>query len=454
MMSMARAFLVLLVVMILPATGAAAFQMNDFAYGLRVAVPEKTELVRLPLPETIYRHLHRADGGDIRVFRMDGRAVPHLLRRPVSQVNPSGPHILPFFPLYRDATATGDQDVRIRTDASGAIISLSPPPGEKDQPAPAYVIDISRMEHGVAKLILSWHRHRPDVLAKARLDASNNLTQWQPVVGTVTLADIRHGDYRLENRVIKLPADRTDMDYLRLSWLSGGDAITIHQVEGVSPPRNTLPARIWIRAAYRTDHATPDQMQFDSGGAFPVDQIDLQLTQGNSLVAGTIKSRATESAVWRIHYRGPFYHLKIKDATLHNEPVMLTETTDRFWMLDIDNRQSGLGSSVPRLMLGGRPHELFFAAMGGGTYIIAYGGRKITPLAAPADLQERVALIGAKAPSADIGQRIELGGLSRLKVPAAGTSGRMISLSTFLLGSVILVAFFAWWVLRRYLQRV
>ena len=195
-------------------------------------------------------------------------------------------------------------------------------------------------------------------------------------------------------------------------------------------------------------------MQFDSGGAFPVDQIDLRLTQGNSLVAGTIKSRATESAVWRIHYRGPFYHLKIKDATLHNEPVMLTETTDRFWMLDIDNRQSGLGSSVPRLMLGGRPHELFFAAEGGGTYITAYGSRKITPLAAPADLQERVALIGVKAPSADIGQRIELGGLSRLKVPAAGTSGRMISLSTFLLGSVILVAFFAWWVLRRYLQRV
>ena len=270
---------------------------------------------------------------------------------------------------------------------------------------------------------------------------------------TATLADIRHGDYRLKNSVIRITAGDTDMEYLRLSWISGGDAVTIHQVEGVPAPQNPLPARIWVRAAYRTDHATPGRMQFDSGGAFPVDRIDLQLAQGNSLVAGTIKSRASESAVWRIHYRGPFYHLKYKGATLHNAPVMVPATTDRFWMLDIDNRQSGLGSSVPRLMLGGRPHELFFATVGGGTYIIAYGSRKIMPLEAPRDLEARVALSGIRAPSADIGQRIELGGLSRLKAPAAGPSGRMISLSTFLLGGVILVAFFAWWAVRWFLQR-
>jgi len=452
-MSIVRAFLVTLLVIIWPATGAAALQLNDFAYGLRIAVPEKTGLVRLVLPETIYRHLVRADGGDIRVFRMDGRAVPHLLRRPGQEDNRPGTRVLPFFPFYRESTATGGHDVRIRTDASGAILSLSPPPADTAPPAPAYLIDISQLEHGIEKLTLAWRQHRPDVLIKARLDASKDLTQWQPVVDAVTLADIRHGDYRLENRTIPLPAGRADIDYLRLSWLSGGDAITIHQVEGVPAPRNRLPPRQWHRATYRSDLETPGSMQFDSGGTFPVDQIDLQLSQGNSLVAGTIKSRASARAVWRIHYRGPFYHLKIKDATLHNDPVMLPETSDRYWTLDIDHRQSGLGSSVPRLMLGGRPHELFFAAGGGGAYIIAYGSRKASPLVPPSDLRDRVALLGAQAPRADIGRRIELGGLARLNVPATGTSGRMISLSTLLLGGVFLMAFFAWWAVRRLLTR-
>jgi hypothetical protein len=156
--------------------------------------------------------------------------------------------------------------------------------------------------------------------------------------------------------------------------------------------------------------------------------------------------------VWRIHYRGVFYHLKIKDATIHNQPVVLPETSDRYWKLDIDSRQSGLGSSVPKLMLGGRPHELFFAAERGGAYILAYGSRKAAPLAPPLDLVEQVALQGAQASIADVGQRIELGGPSRLNIPAAGTSGRMVSLSTLLLGCVLLLAFFAWWAVRRLLR--
>ena len=452
MRSIVRAFLLLLV-MIWPVTGTAAFQLNDFAYGLRIAVPQKAGLVRIVLPETVYRHLVRADGGDIRVFRMDGRVVPHLLRQPYPGGNRSGPRVLPFFPLYNESNATGGHDVRIRTDARGAVLSLSPsPPASTDRPAQAYLIDISQLEEGIEKLALSWRRHRPDVLVNARIEASSDLSQWYPLVDSVTLADIRHGDFRLENRAILLPTLRADVDYLRLSWLSGGDAITVEQVEGVPVPRNQPLARRWVRAAYRSDIETPGSMQFDSGGVFPVDQINLQLPQGESLVTGTVKSRASVRGVWRIHYQGPFYHLKIEDTTLHNDPVMVPETPDRFWMLDIDKQQSGMGSSVPRLMLGWRPHALYFATERGGAYIIAFGSRKATLLVPPSALMEQVASLGTQAPFAAIGQRIELGGPSRLKGPAGEASGRKMWLSTLLLGGVLLMALFAWWVVRRLLQ--
>ena len=452
MMSIVRAFLLLLLLMIWPAMSTAALQFNDFAYGLRIAVHEKKGLVRLVLPETVYRRLVRVDGGDIRLFRMDGRAVPHLLRRPDPQGNSPAARVLPFFPLYNESTGTGGQDMRIRTDASGAVLSLSPASEGADRPALAYLIDISQLEHGIEKLTLTWRRQRPDVLIKARLEASTDLTRWHSFVDSVTLADIRHGDYRLENREIFLPTSRVTFDYLRLSWLSGGDAVTVDQVEGVPAPQNQPPARRWIRAGYRSDPETSGSMQFDSGGVFPVDQIDLQLSQINSLVTGTVRSRASEQAVWRIHYRGVFYHLKIKDATIHNQPVVLPETSDRYWKLDIDSRQSGLGSSVPKLMLGGRPHELFFAAERGGAYILAFGSRKAAPLAPPLELVEQVALQGAQASIPDVGRRIELGGPSRLKGPVASTSGRMVSLSTMLLGCVLLLAFFAWWAVRRLLR--
>ena len=145
MISVLRVFF-LLVVLGWPATGTAEHQLNDFAYGFRIAAPEKTGLVKLVLPKTIYRHLVRADGGDMRVFRMDGRVAPHLLRRPDAEGNLNRTRALPFFPLHSSAAPSGGRDVRIRTDASGAVLILTPPPAEgSDQPAPAYLIDIRAM---------------------------------------------------------------------------------------------------------------------------------------------------------------------------------------------------------------------------------------------------------------------------------------------------------------------
>ena len=453
MISVLRVFF-LLVVLVWPATGRAEHQLNDFAYGFRIAAPEKTGLVKLVLPKTIYRHLVRADGGDMRVFRMDGRVAPHLLRRPDAEGNLNRTRALPFFPLHSSAAPSGGRDVRIRTDASGAVLILSPPPVEGVRlPAPAYLIDIRPMENRPAALRLSWQRHQPDVLVKARLEASKDLTQWHLLADIVTLADIRHGDLRLVNREIALPPGQTGFDYLRLSWRSGGDAITVEKVEGISAPQDSLPPRWWVRAAYRSHPETPGSMQFDSRGVFPVDRIDLKLSQGNSLLSGSVLSRASEQAVWRIHYRGPFYHLKIKDTTLHHDPVVVPETADRYWKLDIDNRQSGLGGSVPELMLGGRSHELFFIVERSGVYVLAYGSRKAAPSVPPPELAEKVAMQGAQASVAEMGPRMALGGPSRLEGPVAGASGRMMSLSTLLLGCVLLLAFFAWWVVRRLLSR-
>jgi hypothetical protein len=450
-----RGIMVLLLVLVVwPAVGRSAPGLNEFAYGFRMAVPDRKDLVRLDLPTDVYRHLVNTDGGDIRVFSMGGDPVPHVLRRPAREGDGTGNQKpLPFYPLYRSSDKTGRYDVRIRTDASGAVLSLSSPADPANrEPATAYLVDTRELGDGLQSLTLAWQRHQADVLVKARLEASNDLERWELVSDKVILADIRSGSHRLQNRTIAMPGAQPPAAYLRLSWLEGGDAITVNGVTGAPLPSARLPKRYWIRARYRSDLARPGHMQFNSGGAFPVDRIDLHLPQGNSLLAGTIKSRATEQAVWRVHSQRAFYNLNVKDTALRNDPLPIPETTDRFWMLDIDNRQSGLGGSVPRLMLGGRPHELFFAPRGGGMYILAFGSRNVRGLKPPDDLAREVALNGSRALEIHLGQRIDLGGTSRLKGRSTGGSGQMLSLSTWLLGCVLLVAFFAWWVVRRMLR--
>ena len=93
--------------------------------------------------------------------------------------------------------------------------------------------------------------------------------------------------------------------------------------------------------------------------------------------------------------------------------LVLPEASDRYGKLDIDNRQSGLGSSVPELMLGGRLLELFFIVERGGAYVLAYGSRKAAPSVPPPELVEKVAMQGGQAPVAGMGPRMALGGPSR-----------------------------------------
>ena len=433
------------------ATAMATPGMNDFAYGLRIASSAENTLVKLVLPDTVYRQLARADGGDIRVFRLDGKMVSHFLRPHVSEGKVANLEPLTFFPLSSQPAAAG-HDLRTRPDAPGAVLNpASPAVTDTDQAAPAYLIDIRQLDHGLESLLLSWRRHRPDVLVKARVEGSNDQVRWYPLLDSVTLADIRQGDRRLQKRAIRFRPHRAGMAYVRLTWLSGGAAITIEKIEGVALPVAQPPARRWIRADYRTDVEASGSMQFDSGGSFAVDRIDLEFSPGDGLVTGTVKSRPSEQAVWQIRYQGTFYHLAMEDATLRNDPVMVPGNNDRYWKLDIDSPRSDLGRSVPRLMLGGRPHALFFLTEEAGVYLLTFGSRRVAPLDPPPDLVQRVKTLGARAPKADIGGRIVLGGSSRLRGPASHVSGRMLSLSSMLLGCVLLIAFLAWWAVRRLL---
>ena len=443
----------LLAVLTLPVAGHAAPRMNDFAYGLRLAPPGQSGLVRVVLPETVYRHLARSDAGDIAIFRMDGRSVPHLLERPPAADSTSPPASLPFSPLDNQAPGGDGPDVSGRTNPGGTVPNLpgAAVPGE-EKATSAYLIDHSGLPRDFAKLTLVWQRNQPNVLVQARLEAGRDPTHWRPLVPAVALWDIRQGELRLENQTIVLPVGKPQERYFRLTWISGADAVTLKAVEGVPVLPIPLPPRRWVRAVYRTDRQAPDRMQFDSGGWFPVDQVDLQLSQGNSLLDGTLQSRDTERAVWRVHYQGPFYRLTWEDQPLRNPPVSVPETTDRYWKLDIDPHRSRLGSNVPRLMLGWRPQALFFKAERGGAYLLAYGSRTAQALPPPADLTEALAAAGDRIATLAIGPALTLGGPLPAKASPRRTSGRMMSLSSLLLGCVLLLAVCAWWMVRRLLR--
>ena len=78
--------------------------------------------------------------------------------------------------------------------------------------------------------------------------------------------------------------------------------------------------------------------------------------------------------------RACFYRIDVDTPPLTSAPQPVPISMDRHWRLCVDASDSTIGSVVPRLELGYRPHDLFFVARGSGPFTLAFGSAAVEPL--------------------------------------------------------------------------
>ena len=126
---------------------------------------------------------------------------------------------------------------------------------------------------------------------------------------------------------------------------------------------------------------------------------------------------------------------------------------DRRWRLTVDASDSTIGSAVPRLEIGYRPHDLFFIARGSGPFTLAFGSAVAEPLkvnvAALFDGIGRHRENGLERWVTPQSTWMVLGGPQRLSPPPKPLPMRRILLWSVLLAGVLVVAAMAWRLARR-----
>jgi len=112
--------------------------------------------------------------------------------------------------------------------------------------------------------------------------------------------------------------------------------------------------------------------------------VNIVLSEENSLIEGTLKSRNDDKGAWHVHETGLFYHLSMKGTHLDRGPVPVRPTTDRYWRLEVKN-EDGLGSVPLQMSFAWVPNEIYFLARGQGPYILAYGNADAETPGKPVD---------------------------------------------------------------------
>jgi hypothetical protein len=415
--------------------GAADLKPEDFAFGHPIVTVEKAAVYRFALPADVYGHTVRADLGDLRMFNASGEVVPYTLERPAGDTDAAkpAPVSLPLFALKGNPVAALEA-IRVTIESGKAAVNLNTRgSGASDAAISSYIVDARSVETLIAALNLEWPEDAGEFAGRIKVEVSDDLGAWRALVEDAPVANLHADGAGLVERRVEVAATRAK--FWRLSWTSAAPPFALTGVKAERAVGRQDVPRSTLTVSGAVDEAHPGDLEFDLGSRLPVDRINFELPEMNSIVDVQIRSRAERSSAWRPVLRHGFYRLETRNGEMRSGPVAIDTRSDRYWLAKIDAQGSGLGKGALRLQVGWLPDEVVFVARGAAPFQLAYGSGSAEPGAAGLDaIPKDIRIVRASA-----GERVVLGGESRLQPPPPPVDWkRYVLWAVLLLGAALL----------------
>jgi hypothetical protein len=425
--------------------------INDFARMMPLTLSGTGALYELPLPTEVYKLSERRDLGDIALFNGAGEIVPFTLLQPSPLKASATGQQLPFFPLSAAPhIPSGTLSMQVRTDDSGAIVTLNTASGAAHgAPVTSYIVDATALNRPISGFDIGLIPAVSGFIGTLQVESSDDLQQWrQHAVGAV--ATLSAGEQRLNRSRIKFSAIQARYYRLCISPEQGAPRI------GSVTPRfeniQTMQRRETARYVITPVAGKSGEYLARTDGYMQVDRLRLLFTDENSLAGVTMLSRQDDKSPWVERGCGTFYRLR-RDATVAESGALeIAPTSDRQWLIRVHPSGGGLGSRLPQLEVGWQPHRLIFAARGDAPFRLAYGSartgqgnlRDASIASGLADWEKQQ----IKPLPAQAGASVESGGRQALKPRIPATTWRKVLLWGALLSGVMLLAGMAWRLVR------
>jgi hypothetical protein len=410
---------------------------NDFAYRMKVNGTADAAAYRVALPLAVYQKIVHADLSDLRVFNGSREQVPFAIERPAAGTVSNAATALSLFPLQDDSSATLDA-IRVTIESGQRAINVqtdgrTPPAGQIN----TYLVDGRSVDVPVAALRFEWPEDAADFAGRVRVEASDSLGDWRGVALAAPVANLHSGAGRLlEPRVEFSP---TKAKFWRLSWVGQAAPFVLTAVLA-EPARQNVDARhTSLNVAAAAARNAPGEFEYNLVARLPVDRVNLELPDSNTVVDVELLSRTYATDAWHTVRRSGFYRLKSDGEELRNGPVAVGLNADRHWLVRTNPKAGGLGSVAPHLVVEWVPHELVFIARGTGPFHVAYGSATAESAAVSlAVLPKNVSIAPASLSDPE-----PLGGDARLEPPPAPYAWKAVLLWAILIAGAALLAWMA-----------
>jgi hypothetical protein len=348
-----------------------AESLDTYAHRAQIKAEGAGPYFHFPLTLEVYQSSLSPGLRDLRVFNAAGELVPHALTLKTDIPQPKVVQTkLKGFPLYSDET-TENGGFRIRREKNGALVSVEPAKATVTRKLTGVILDASRIDAPLVALDISLDDYRQP-FQHFRIEASDDLKQWQGVQDSATIAVLEQEGSRIEQRQVELPSIRAK--YLRLTWLDPQEIPSLPVVTATSSstPQQSQPEILWTEAIAPVRN-TKGEYLYRLDGMLPVERIRFFLPQLNTLAPAQLLVRSSDKQPWRRVSSTVLYRLAAQGGESLSPDIDLGGETITELQLKLDTRAGGVGDKPLQLKVAINPQQLVFLARGDSPFTLAWG---------------------------------------------------------------------------------
>lgn len=338
-------------------------------------------LYRVELPKAVYQHSRSEHLGDLTIHNASGSQVPyallsyetlHPLSSTTQDIQP-----LPVYPVSEHQLINLEAlNLKISSaDKHNSDSSLNLKINSQVKDAKSiYLIDAGKDHPALQSLIVDWQGSK-DALLSLEILASDDLKTWSDAGHAVLLKTSAEDSALLQNSItLDLP---TQKRFLQIRP-SDGNALILTKVNANYSNIQTLaPSLHWQDLQFSgreyNKKTSAINLDFESPSRHVISRLRITLPEVNTITNVRVLARKSDQDPWQYISTASLYHLTRQGKSYTNPDITLYPTSARYWRLQFDQNNGGLGQENPGLSVGWLPDTLVWNARGQAPFTLQVG---------------------------------------------------------------------------------
>lgn len=352
------------------------------AASFKLDIKDSKPFYQTSVPLEIYRQTHSSNLQDLTITNAAGEQVPYALM-PYEELHSDTTKRKETIPLQfspvKISALQNPANLRLELEKSVVATTINVTANDvKSSASTVFLIDLGTKYPPINELLIDW-QDGENTLHHMQVLSSVELKNWAEA-GDATLLNTTSAS-SITQHAIKLDNNWNSLNNARYLQIRPADindtsTITITKIQARYDTIQTIEAAVLWQAPQFIARQGDDKtglinIDFESFGHYPVSRFKVWLPQANTITNSTIFVRNATNQPWKqVAYRALRRHAESEPfSSISNLPAV----DARYWRLQFNQAQGGIGTDSPALYLGWLAPTIVWNARGQAPFTLAVG---------------------------------------------------------------------------------